>query len=354
MILLTWIGIIICLSQSATLSGLNLAFFSVSKMRLEMEAGKNNPDAVKVLELREDANFLLVTILWANVSVNVLLALLSGSVLAGISAFLFSTVVITIAGEIIPQAYFSRNAIKVGARLAPLLRFYQLILFPIARPTALVLDCWLGSEAIHFLREKDMRELIKLHMESGETEINRMEGKGALNFLALDDLPLAAEGEPLDPQSIIQVEFESKRPVFPAIKPEPADEFLQKIQASQKKWIVIVDPQGEPGMVLDSDKFIREALFNFEGFNPYRYCHRPIIVRDDHAPLGKIIQRLKVQPQHGADDVIDEDIILLWGTQKKVITGSDILGRLLRGIVQNQGIALHGRKKTYYPQEGQK
>ncbi len=227
MVLLTWMGIIICLSQSATLSGLNLAFFSVSKIRLEMEAGKNNPDAVKVLKLREDANFLLVTILWANVSVNVLLALLSGSVLAGVSAFLFSTVVITIVGEIIPQAYFSRNAIKIGARLAPLLRFYQFILFPIARPTALILEWWLGPEAIHFLREKDMRELIKLHMESEETEINRMEGKGALNFLALDDLPLAAEGEPLDPQSIIKVGFENKRPVFPPIKPEPADEFLQ-------------------------------------------------------------------------------------------------------------------------------
>ena len=38
----------------------------------------------------------------------------------------------------------------------------------------------------------------------------------------------------------------------------------------------------------------------------------------------------------GEDDVIDEDIILLWGEEKKVITGSDILGRLLRGIVRNE------------------
>ncbi len=39
-------------------------------------------------------------------------------------------------------------------------------------------------------------------------------------------------------------------------------------------------------------------------------------------------------------DVIDEDIILLWADAKNVITGSDILGRLLRGIVQNQAIPL--------------
>lgn len=40
--------------------------------------------------------------------------------------------------------------------------------------------------------------------------------------------------------------------------------------------------------------------------------------------------------EHAEDDVIDEDIILLWGEEKKVITGSDILGSLLRGIVRNE------------------
>ncbi len=76
--LIIWLGIILCLSQSAMLSGLNLAFFSVSKLKLELEAEKGNKNAHKVMTLRKDANFLLVTILWANVAVNVLLALLSG------------------------------------------------------------------------------------------------------------------------------------------------------------------------------------------------------------------------------------------------------------------------------------
>ncbi len=335
-----WVGIALCLSQSAMLSGLNLAFFSVSKLRLELEAGKNNRDALRVLSLREDANFLLVTILWANVAVNVLLALLSGSVLAGVIAFLFSTVLITIVGEILPQAYFSRNALRVGSLLSPLLRFYQIILFPVAKPTALFLDRWLGKEAIPYFQEKDLRELIKLHMESIETDIDKMEGKGALNFLALDDLPLAAEGEVIDPDSIITLKFEGNRPVFPDIEPSEADEFLRNVQCSQKKWIIMVDEEGEPRMVLNSDKFIRDALFNKGRFNPYWHCHRPIIVRDGQVPLGQVIPRLKVNPQHSDDDVIDEDIILLWAEEKKVITGSDILGRLLRGIVQNEVISL--------------
>ena len=41
---------------------------------------------------------------WGNVTINVLLTLLSDSILAGVGAFVFSTIVITLFGEIIPQA----------------------------------------------------------------------------------------------------------------------------------------------------------------------------------------------------------------------------------------------------------
>jgi metal transporter CNNM len=111
-------------------SGLNLAFFSISKLRLEVEASKGNQKAMKVVALRKDSNFLLTTILWGNVGINVLLTLLSHSVLAGVMAFLFSTVIITFFGEIIPQAYFSRHAIKMASLLSPALRLYQILGLP--------------------------------------------------------------------------------------------------------------------------------------------------------------------------------------------------------------------------------
>jgi metal transporter CNNM len=329
-----WIGIAICISQSAMLSGLNLAFFTISKLQLELEASKNNVHALTVLEFRKDSNLLLVTILWSNVGVNVLLALLSGSVLAGVTAFLFSTVIITIFGEIMPQAYSSRNALKMGALLSPVLRAYRFILYPIAKPTAMVLDRWLGPEAITYFKEHDLREMIKMHMESSRSEIDKVEGRGSLNFLALDDLPVAAEGEIIDPQSIVKLEFNESRPLFPKITASGRDRFLQILNRSGKKWIIIVDPEDQPRLALNSDKFIREALFSPQSFNPHFHCHRPIIVRDGLKSLGEIIPRLKVNPERYDDDVIDEDIILCWGEEKQVITGSDILGRLLRGIVR--------------------
>ena len=67
--------------------------------------------------------------------------------------------------------------------------------------------------------------------------------------------------------------------------------------------------------------------------NPELYWHRPIIVTDMRTPLGSVIGHLKVNQEHPEDDVIDNDLILVWGDEKRIITGADLLGRLLRGIV---------------------
>jgi metal transporter CNNM len=333
---LIWLGILFCVSQSAMFSGLNLAFFSISKLRLEIESKNNNPHALKVARLRQDSNFLLTTILWGNVGINVLLTLLSNSVMAGVVAFLFSTLIITIFGEIIPQAYFSRHALKIASLLSPVLRFYQILLYPVAKTTAVVLDKWLGAEALQFFEEKDFRELLKIHMDSPETDLDKVEGKGALNFLAIDDLPVVKEGEIVDTDSVIQLPFVEDKPVFPELELSCTDPFLKLIQSSKKKWVVLTDSHGEPKATLNSDSFLRAALFGGSEFDPIRYCHRPIIVREEHATLGEVIPKLMVHPERLDDDVIDKDIIVFWGTQKRIITGADILGRLMRGIVKNQ------------------
>jgi hypothetical protein len=56
-----------------------------------------------------------------------------------------------------------------------------------------------------------------------------------------------------------------------------------------------------------------------------------------NARMGDVLGRMKVKANHPEDDVIDNDLILIWGEQKRIITGSDILGRLLRGISVQEG-----------------
>lgn len=332
-----WIGIVVCLSQSAIFSGLNLALLGLSRLRLEAEAETGNKHAQKILAMRRDSNFLLTTLLWGNVSVNVLLTLLSDSVLSGVSAFMFSTVGITAVGEIMPQAYFSRNALRVGALLLPVVRLYQFLLFPVAKPSALLLDGWLGREGIPFMRERDLREVIRLHMDAHEAEMSAVEGLGALNFLALDDLPIAQEGEPVSPASIIELPLGDELPLFPEFQRRADDPFLQLVQSSGEKWIIIVDGHQVPRLVLNSDSFLRAALLGPGPCNPYAFCHRPLLVEDPATHLGKLLHRLRVDAKGHEDDVVDLDVILLWAKERRIVTGADLLGRLLRGISDRRG-----------------
>jgi len=327
-----WAGILFCILQSGIFSGLNLACFTISRLELEIEARKGSTDARRVLALRRDSNFLLVTILWGNVAINVLLALLSNSVMTGVAAFLFSTVAITIFGEIMPQAWFSRRALRVAALFAPVLRFYQILLYPVARPTALALDLWLGREPLRYISEHSIKQILHMQLESGQSDISRVEGLGAINFLTIDDEPLGREGEPILPETVLRLPFVNDRPVFPPFRRATDDPFLRQINQGAGKWTIIVDETDAPRLAFNTDEMLRAALFGEDDFDPQALCHRPIIAREGETRLDRVIERLCAGRRSWEDRAIARDLILLWGKERRVITGADLLGRLLRGL----------------------
>lgn len=102
----------------------------------------------------------------------------------------------------------------MGALLSPVLRFYQLLLYPVAKPSAWALDKWLCEEDIEYFRERRLRGVIRKHIESEESDISRIEGIGALNFLALDDTRVRREGEPIHQSSIMCLPLQNGSPVF--------------------------------------------------------------------------------------------------------------------------------------------
>ncbi|CCH49937.1 DUF21 domain-containing protein [Pseudodesulfovibrio piezophilus] len=323
-----WCGIVFCLTQSAIFSGLNLAYFSLSRLRLEVEAYSGNRRAAKVLALRQEPNLLLCTILWGNVGINVLLTLLSESVMTGVASFAFSTFVITIVGEILPQAYFSRQALLIGATLVPVIRFYQVVLYPLAKPASMMLDRLVGRENIEYFKENKIRHLLKMHIDSTDADIDEIEGMGAMNFLTLDDIEVCQEGEPIQIQSIIGLRFENGRPIFPS----DVATFVEQVNSSGEKWVVLTDSQDRPRLLLDADGYLRNVMKGGV-VSPADYCHLPILVHNDHIRLGEVLNRLEVHPVSPEDDVIDADTILVWTARhRRIITGADIFGRLMRGI----------------------
>ena len=328
-------GIVFCLSQSAMFSGLNLGFFSVSRLRLEAEAEGGNKAAQRVLSLREDANFLLCTILWGNVSANVLLALLSESVLAGVGAFVFSTVGITLFGEIVPQAYFSRHALRIGALLAPVIRIYQVLLYLVAKPTAMLLNGWIGPEGPSYFLERDMEVILQKHIGEADSEIGATEGRGALNFLSLDDRFIAKEGAEIAPRTIFSFASRLDLPTIPGPTDPGGREFIEAIEEAHLKWAVITDQADQPKLVLETDRYLREVLAGRSDVDVYFYCHRPIVVSDASVTLDEVLDQFVVEAVHGDDHVVDRDVILYWTKDvRRIVTGADILGRLLQGIAK--------------------
>ncbi len=330
----TWLSIAFCISQSAIFSGLNLAFFSLTRLRLEIEAeSSKSPGSAKVLEMRKDSNFLLTTILWGNVGINVLLTLLSESVMTGLLSFVFSTVLITFFGEIIPQAYFSRNALKMASLLAPVLRFYQFLLFPVAKPCALLLDKWLGKETKQFFSETNIEMFLAKHIEDRGSEIDTVEGIGAINFLNIDDISVSQEGEPVNMESVIRLSSKDGRLQYPEHPLSLQDDFVRNINRSGEKWIIFTDENDNPKAVLDADGFIRSLYEDPPGSSIKKYTHAPIVIRDDSVNLGDLILRFKKEVLDHSDMPIDRDIALFWQKdKKKIITGADLFGRLLAGI----------------------
>ena len=335
---LIWLGIAFCISQSALFSGSNIAVFSLSRLRLEAAAAAGDKTAAAALELRRDANFTLVTILMGNVAINVLLTMLADSVMAGVLAFLFSTVVITALGEIGPQAYFSRNALRAVAIFAPVLKVYRILLWPLAKPTALLLDAWVGTESVPWFRERELHNILRYHAVHDDSEVGRVEAIGAINFLALDDLVVQDQGRPLDPESIVQLPFEGDSAVLPTLDRARDDPFIRKLAAARKKWIVLTDDDAQPRLLLNASAFLRDFLILGGDVDPNDYCHRPAVVTRPTETLDTALGILATQ--RAGDAGHDETVMLLWSQKvKRMITGSDVLRCLLSGMGAHEKVA---------------
>ena len=75
-------------------------------------------------------------------------------------------------------------------------------------------------------------------------------------------------------------------------------------------------------------------MLDTDNFSPWSFRHAPIIVKDHKLFLGDVILHLKTSSTRAADEAIDKDVVLVlvWEEEKRIITGADILGRLLKGV----------------------
>lgn len=170
---------------SACFSGLTLGFFSLNLTSLERKIKLGDPRAKKVYPIRKNGNLLLCTLLVGNVAVNATAAIFLGEIASGLVAGIVSTVLIVIFGEIIPQAFFSRHALTLGAKTVWLVKIFIFLLYPIAYPLSLALDKLLGEELQTLWTKKEIKEIIKDHSKGEDADLDKDEERillGALSY----------------------------------------------------------------------------------------------------------------------------------------------------------------------------
>ena len=170
---------------SALFSGLTLGLMSLSAQELKRKMELGDVQAKKVYAIRRNGNLLLTTLLIGNVAVNAILSIFLGSITTGVFAVFMSTVLIVIFGEIIPQAIFSRFALKFGARSAWVVRIFIFVLYPVAYPISWVLTKFLGDELPTIYSKQELMKIVEEHEDSSGSDLDEDEEriiKGALTF----------------------------------------------------------------------------------------------------------------------------------------------------------------------------
>lgn len=142
-------------------------------------------EAVAVYPIRKQGNLLLTTLLLGNVAVNTILSVYLGSIVSGVVAGVIATSMIFLFGEILPQAAFSRHALWVGSRLAPLVRVLMLVMLPVTFPIAYILNKLLGEEVPGLYSKSDLMHIVSELEQSELSDVDHDEGRivhGALKF----------------------------------------------------------------------------------------------------------------------------------------------------------------------------
>ncbi|KAJ3331696.1 hypothetical protein HDU76_002454 [Blyttiomyces sp. JEL0837] len=161
-------------------AGLTIGLMSIDETNLSILKRSGTPTekmyAERIEPIRKNAHLLLVTLLLANTVVNETLPILFSLVeLEGYQAVLFSTLLVLVFGEIIPQAVCARYGLQVGAIFAWPVRILIWLEFVIAYPIAKLLDYILGHKDGVIYRRAQLKELITMHDEVNQGPLTQEE-----------------------------------------------------------------------------------------------------------------------------------------------------------------------------------
>lgn len=192
---------------SAGFSGLTLGLLSLTPSELKRKMQLGDVRAAKIYPLRERGNQLLVTLIIGNVLVNSILSVFLGELFSGLLAVVIATTMITIFGEILPQAVFSRYALAIGSAMSKLVEWLMLALSPIAAPLAKSLDWALGKELPPIFSKEELVKIVEEHSENEDSDVEADELRIVENALSFGDKTIE---QVMTPRSVVVAVDESE------------------------------------------------------------------------------------------------------------------------------------------------
>ncbi|KAI0986521.1 hypothetical protein GJ496_002322 [Pomphorhynchus laevis] len=173
--------IVICQILAALLSGLNLGLLSLdlSDLKILCETGtyREKYYANKIYPIRKHGNYLLCSIVIAQTLFNAINTLIIDSITGGIIATIIATFMITIFGEILPQAICARFGLIIAAVTAPFTWFIMIITAPFSWTFGKILDKVLGTTSPLIFTRENISFMLKEHvLDLGKIEQRIVEG----------------------------------------------------------------------------------------------------------------------------------------------------------------------------------
>ena len=134
--------VIVCVILSAFFSSCEIAYSSVSRIRLKKEAEEGNKKAEAALKIIDNYSQTLSTILIGNNLVNILISSVGTIILTrlmtnydediiSITSILLFTIILLIFLDILPKAFANKNSHFLALFYTRIYNFFRIVFFPI-------------------------------------------------------------------------------------------------------------------------------------------------------------------------------------------------------------------------------
>ena len=326
--------IMICIMMSAYFSATETAFSSLNRIRVKNMAEKGNKKAKLVMQLADDYDSLLSTILIGNNIVNILLASLAtllfvdmlGEDIGPSVSTAVTTIVVLIFGEVSPKSIAKESPEQIAMFSAPFLQLLVIVLTPFNYLFGLwkkMLSKLIKSENNSSITEEELLTIVaEAQQEGGIDEQESMLIRSAIEFSEQEAKDI------LTPRIDIEgVSTEASKEEIAKVFVETGYSRLPLYEESMDHIIGVIYQKDFYNYIYHTDKEITSIV-------------RPALFIPESKKIGELLKELQYKKSHIAI-VLDE-----YGGTTGIVTMEDILEELVGEIWDEHDEVTHEIEKV--------